>query len=112
MNSDEPELAPSPAAERMRRHRQRRRSGLIYFTIELRKSEIEGLVRRGFLSPETRNERHQKQFISILRKNAGLHIVTRNRPNRYAQQEIARGTRKTSIFDFFIYQMISIIRSR
>jgi hypothetical protein len=56
MNTDEPELAPSPAAERMRRHRQRRRYGLTYLSIELRKSEIEGLVRRGFLSPETRND--------------------------------------------------------
>ena len=53
---EQQDLACSPAAERMRRHRQRRRCGLTYLAIELRESEIEGLVRRGFLSPETRND--------------------------------------------------------
>jgi hypothetical protein len=42
-STDEP-VARSPAAERMRRHRQRRRDGLICLTIELRKSEVDGLA--------------------------------------------------------------------
>ena len=44
------------AAERMRRHRQRRRDGLRCLTIELRETEIEDLVRKQFLKPETRND--------------------------------------------------------
>jgi hypothetical protein len=46
----------SPAAERMRRHRERRREGLTHVAIDLRKSEIDGLVRLGFLDDETRND--------------------------------------------------------
>jgi hypothetical protein len=47
----------SAAAERMRRHRQRGRDGLRCLRIELRKTEIDELVRRKFLAPETRNDR-------------------------------------------------------
>jgi hypothetical protein len=56
MNTDEPELALSPAAERMRRHRQRRRDGMRCLTIELRASEINALVRKGLLPAEMRND--------------------------------------------------------
>jgi hypothetical protein len=48
---------PSLAAERMRRHRQRRRNGLHCLTIELRATEIETLIRMGLLRSETRNDR-------------------------------------------------------
>jgi hypothetical protein len=44
------------AAERMRRHRERRREGFRCMTIELHITEIDGLVRRGFLKAETRND--------------------------------------------------------
>ncbi len=47
---------PSLAAARMRRHRQRQRNGLRCFTVELRKAEIEILVRRGYLNKEMRND--------------------------------------------------------
>jgi hypothetical protein len=40
----------------MRRHRQRRRDGLRCITFELRETEIEALVRRGYLEEETRND--------------------------------------------------------
>jgi hypothetical protein len=43
------------AAERMRRHRQRRRDGLRCLVIELRETEIDDLIRKGFLKSETRN---------------------------------------------------------
>jgi hypothetical protein len=46
----------SPAAERMRRHRQRRRDGLRCLVIELRETEIDALIRKGLLKPETRND--------------------------------------------------------
>jgi hypothetical protein len=53
-------LASSPsrssAAERMRRHRQRRRDGLRCLTVELRESEIDELIRRGLLKSEMRND--------------------------------------------------------
>ena len=48
--------ARSPAAERMRRHRQRRQDGLRCLIIELRETEIDELVRRKLLKPETRND--------------------------------------------------------
>jgi hypothetical protein len=48
-------LPRSLAAERMRAHRQRRRDGLRCLTIELRETEIDALVRKQLLNPETRN---------------------------------------------------------
>jgi hypothetical protein len=47
---------PSPAAERMRLHRERLRNGLTHLAIDLRRSEVDGLVRLEFLSAETRND--------------------------------------------------------
>ena len=46
---------PSPAAERMRRHRQRRRDGLRCLTIELYETEVDALIQNGLLKAETRN---------------------------------------------------------
>ena len=46
----------SPAAERMRRHRERRRQGLRCLTIELRAAEINALIREGLLNAEMRND--------------------------------------------------------
>jgi hypothetical protein len=46
----------SPAAERMRLHRERRRNGMRCLTIELRETEIEALIREGLLKLETRND--------------------------------------------------------
>lgn len=48
-------LTPSAAARRMRLHRERRRRGLRCLVVEVRASELEALVRRGFLRAETRN---------------------------------------------------------
>ena len=46
----------SAAAERMRRHRQRRRDGLRCLTVELRATEINTLVRMGLLHRDSRND--------------------------------------------------------
>jgi hypothetical protein len=46
----------STAAERMRRHRERRRDGLRCLTIELRETEIDALIRKGMLKADTRND--------------------------------------------------------
>ena len=46
---------PVSAAERMRRHRQRKRDGLRSLTIEVREAEIDALIRSGFLEKGSRN---------------------------------------------------------
>ena len=53
---NQPDHRPSPAAERMRLHRERRWDGLRCLIIELRETEIDALIRRGLLSSETRND--------------------------------------------------------
>jgi hypothetical protein len=50
-----PPMTRSAAAERMRAHRQRRRDGLRCLMIELRETEIDALIGKGLLKPETRN---------------------------------------------------------
>ena len=45
----------TPAAERMRLYRERRRSGLRCLIIELRETEIDALIRKGLLKSEMRN---------------------------------------------------------
>jgi SOS response regulatory protein OraA/RecX len=50
------DTAISPAAERMRRHRQRRRDGLRSLRIELRETEIDKLIRSGFLERDRRKD--------------------------------------------------------
>jgi hypothetical protein len=47
----------TPAAVRMRLYRDRRRKNLRCVSIELRETEIDELIRRGFLKSETRNDR-------------------------------------------------------
>ncbi len=46
----------SPAAERMRLHRERRRDGVRCFRIQLYEDEVDELIRRGLLNPEWRHE--------------------------------------------------------
>jgi len=55
MTSPAATSARSTTAERMRRHRERRRDGLRCLMIELRETEIDALIRKGLLKPETRN---------------------------------------------------------
>ena len=47
---------PSPGAERMARHRQRRKEGLRCLTVVLRETKIDTLVRRGRLAPDSRDD--------------------------------------------------------
>jgi hypothetical protein len=54
-HKNELNLHRSPAAERMRRHRERRREGLRCVTIELRETEIDSLVQKGLLNADARN---------------------------------------------------------
>jgi len=53
--TDEP-TARSAAAERMRLHRERRRMGLRCLTIQVFETEIDRLIRNGFLNWEMRND--------------------------------------------------------
>ena len=50
--------SPTPAAERMRRHRERRREGMRCLLVELHETEIDALVQRGLLKAETRNDQN------------------------------------------------------
>ncbi len=54
-STDKPVLL-SPATERMRRHRARRRRGLRCVTISLRETEIAALVRKGLIAPQNSND--------------------------------------------------------
>lgn len=47
----------SPAAERMRAHRERKKSGLRCVLVELRATEIGALIRKGFLKADARNDK-------------------------------------------------------
>jgi len=65
MTTNPPTAAPatrSAVAERMRRHRERRRDGLRCLTIELRETEIEALARNGFLKTDARNDPYSIQM--------------------------------------------------
>jgi hypothetical protein len=58
MTTNPPTAAPgtrSAAAERMRRHRERRRKGLRCLLIQLRETEIDALICQGLLKLEMRN---------------------------------------------------------
>jgi len=46
----------SPTAERMRRHRERRRKGLRHFRVELRVTQIDMLVAKGYLEHKERDD--------------------------------------------------------
>jgi hypothetical protein len=52
----------SAAAQRMRRHRERRRDGLRCLTIELADTEIDALARGGFLKADARNDPYSIQM--------------------------------------------------
>ena len=56
MTSPPTAVPRSAAAERMRRHRERRRDGLRCLMIELRETEIEALARNGFLKADARHD--------------------------------------------------------
>jgi hypothetical protein len=59
MTTNPPTAAPatrSAAAERVRRHRERRRDRLRCLTIEIRDEEIDALIRKGVLKADTRND--------------------------------------------------------
>jgi hypothetical protein len=51
-----PAKSISLGGERMRRHRQRRRDGLRSVRIELRETEVDALIRSGFLEGRSRND--------------------------------------------------------
>jgi hypothetical protein len=51
-----PQPIPSPAAKRMRLHRERRHQGLRCVVAELRETEIDALIRKGLLKAEMRND--------------------------------------------------------
>jgi len=65
MRTANPNTKISAGAERMRRSRQRQRLGLACVVVEVKMSEIDALVRRGFIRQED-----QRDYASVV---AGLH---------------------------------------
>ena len=63
----------SPAAKRMRRHRERRRNKLCCFRVELRETEIDRLVHMGFLDHGSRFDKVSvlKAFYIFLDRTLG-----------------------------------------
>jgi hypothetical protein len=57
MNADVPNSSLSPAAARMRLHRERRRDGMRCIVLEIRATEIDALIHRRLLVAEMRNDR-------------------------------------------------------
>ena len=57
MNKHLPHIVHSPAADRMRLYRERRRIGLRCIMIQLRETEIDVLVRKGLLNQGRRDDR-------------------------------------------------------
>jgi hypothetical protein len=55
-------LSSAPAAERMRRYRQRRRLGARPLTVDVHPVGIEALVKRGYLKPDERDDWGEVQF--------------------------------------------------
>ena len=55
-NSATSPVMRSPAAERMRLHRERKRNGLRCLMIELRETEIDTLIKKQLLKGEMRND--------------------------------------------------------
>ena len=51
-----PTASQMSAAERMRRHRERRRLGLRCLWVELHEEELDALVQCGLLDPKLRND--------------------------------------------------------
>ena len=51
-----PVAALSPAAERMRLFRERRRKGLRCVMVQLRETEVDALIHKGMLNAEMRND--------------------------------------------------------
>jgi hypothetical protein len=70
----------SPAADRMRRSRQRRLKRLRCSVIELRATEVDALTRAGFLKPDMRNcsDAMIEARYQFLDRTLGFEDVTRN----------------------------------
>ena len=76
MMPNRPIAAPatrSAAAQRMHRHRARRREGLRCLQILLRETEVDALIRQGLLSPVMRNDLNavRKAFYAFLDSTLG-----------------------------------------
>jgi hypothetical protein len=56
MSDATPSNERSSGAERMRRHRERRRRGLFCVTVDVHESEIDALIRAGLLQSEMRRD--------------------------------------------------------
>jgi hypothetical protein len=51
-----PARSPSPAAERMRRFRRRRRNGMVCVRVQLGVADVDALVTKRYLNPKKRED--------------------------------------------------------
>jgi hypothetical protein len=51
------DASPTPAAQRMRRYRERRQRGLSCIRVQLRRSEVDALIVCGLLQPNEQQDR-------------------------------------------------------
>jgi hypothetical protein len=67
-------IARSPAAERTRRHGERRRDGLRCLTIELRETEVDALIHKGILKVDARNDPNAFREALYAHSDQTLHL--------------------------------------
>ena len=65
----------SPAAERMRRYRERRRRGVSCIIIQLFETEISALIQRGLLEPTQRHDR--AAIVAAMHRYLDRHPIAR-----------------------------------
>ncbi len=53
--------SPTPAAEHMRQYRKRRHRGMLCVQVRLHVTEIDSLIRKGYLKPEQKDDRNEIQ---------------------------------------------------
>ena len=92
----------SPAAERMRLHRERKKNGMRCVMIELRETEIDALIRKGFLKADAGQRRLLR---NIVRQSCSSPNLFNSRISRLSAER-----RSTVARAFLMTRLISATR--
>jgi hypothetical protein len=104
-------MSLSPPAERMRRHRQRRRNGLRCLNVELRATEIEALLLKGFLKADARHIQQNRTGSILVMPGNGLVSLREYTPaERAALSAEAKelGIAADAAFELLGYQTLDV----
>ena len=76
-----PAHSPTPVAERMRLYRKRRRRRMRCVRVQLHVTEIDALIRKGYLDPKSRDDRDAiyaalGAFVDDALANEALHVTS------------------------------------